>query len=476
MHIITCIAPAHGSEPCSKRYLNSPPGAVPLVEQTPLQHMSMPPAAQMDLLAAAMQRSTADSSDEHTFTAADGGSGSTTHFEDPAMRNGSSSRSHLARAHLDGGDSSGTRGLDGAHNKDAGVEASRSQRPMDTSGNGAPAPTADKMESEATARVSLMFDVGAKAAVASGRAGSMAKPSKELVHVCWKLVRKLCENHGTALSAAFGHFDQLVGLGWLIGDMVLGRLIEKVDALKVGRKAGKLGPTLEAVFAAPRKRVLGLKLVDEERRDRELAEAAKQEANLRGEPVDLPPLDEALAMPPPPPQAARAETPVECERCRHAAALKELEPAARQMRAAQQKLDDAEYSFRQLLPWPDFGQVDNLRWQLELTEPEGLSTGSERMLKRLDSALERHFNAMESMDDKVIVARERLEAVRELHLQVQLKSIRTEGDLEHAQEAERMAVMEAELDQAEQQEAVREFELSEREYKSVPKISQKEYM
>ena len=135
------------------------------------------------------------------------------------------------------------------------------------------------------------------------------------------------------------------------------------------------------------------------------------------------------------------------------------------MRAAQQKLDDAEYSFRQLLPWPDFGQVDNLRWQLELTEPEGLSTGSERMLKRLDSALERHFNAMESMDDKVIVARERLEAVRELHLQVQLKSIRTEGDLEHAQEAERMAVMEAELDQAEQQEAVREFELSEREYK-----------
>ena len=82
-----------------------------------------------------------------------------------------------------------------------------------------------------------------------------------------------------------------MGVGWLIGDVLVGRLIDKADAHKIGRRAVKLGSTLEAVFAAPRKRVLGFRLVDQAQLGRELAEAAKQEAVLRGELFELPLLD-----------------------------------------------------------------------------------------------------------------------------------------------------------------------------------------
>ena len=414
----------------------------------------------MDSLAAAMQRSTASEPDEHIFTAADGGSGSTTTVEGPATRNGSSSRQHPKRARL-GDNASGVTHLpDGALFKDAGRGASSSQRPMDTSDDSTAATSADLLASEATARVAIMFDVRAKGPAASGRRGSMEKPTKELVLICWKVIRALCEKHGTALSAAFGNFDQLVGQGWLIGDMVLGRLIDDGDALKIGRKAGKLGPTLEAAFAATRKRVLGLKLVDAEQHSCELAMAATAEEMLRGEAVDFSPLDAALAMPPPP---AAAQAPLESPADAHARALQLLERATSRERAAQQAFENQEYRFRQLLPWPDFEQVNELRAQLELEEPFGLSTDSQRQVDRLESALQRLEGALLQADECVAQADERLRVVEEARLGAELRSIATERDWRLAKAAEEVAAMEKEARRQELEGLVREYKLADRE-------------
>ena len=63
------------------------------------------------------------------------------------------------------------------------------------------------------------------------------------------------DDHGQALTEAYGNFDRLVACGWLLGDVKLGRFIEKADALRIGRKAGKLAPGLKAEFDAPSRRL-----------------------------------------------------------------------------------------------------------------------------------------------------------------------------------------------------------------------------
>lgn len=91
-----------------------------------------------------------------------------------------------------------------------------------------------------------------------------------------------------ALSRAYGNFDKVVMMGWLIGDVVLGRKIDRADAHAVGRKAGKLGPTLKAEFGAPSRCVGKRKWQSEEDRARADAEASAKESRLRRERVSLP--------------------------------------------------------------------------------------------------------------------------------------------------------------------------------------------
>ena len=156
--------------------------------------------------------------------------------------------------------------------------------------------------SEFKERAELMFKLDAEGPVASGRLPATRVVSKEHVQFAWWAANEVCDDHGPALSVAYGNFDKLVACGWLLGDVALGRLIEKPDALKVGRKAGKLAPGLKAEFDAPARR-LGKRRQPASEED--WAEAAREEEAMRRERVDLPfpdtsPLAPPLAPPPAP--------------------------------------------------------------------------------------------------------------------------------------------------------------------------------
>jgi hypothetical protein len=150
----------------------------------------------------------------------------------------------------------------------------------------APAPCVSEAELEE--RIALMFVEGAAGPAASGRGAAMPAPTKELVLRVWKTIRALCQRSGKSLSEAFGNFDQLVGQGWLIGDVVLGVLIEHSDAFAVGRKAGKLAPGLEAEFSAPARRVGKARFSSDEERAASMTAAKHLEADLRQAQVELP--------------------------------------------------------------------------------------------------------------------------------------------------------------------------------------------
>ena len=101
-------------------------------------------------------------------------------------------------------------------------------------------------------------------------------------------------------------------MGWLIGDVVLGRQIDRADAHAIGRKVGKLGPTLKAEFGAPSRRVGKRKWQSEEARARADAEASAEESRLRRDRVSLP-LPEAA--PPVPLKRKRVQvSPLKAER------------------------------------------------------------------------------------------------------------------------------------------------------------------
>ena len=142
--------------------------------------------------------------------------------------------------------------------------------------------------SEFQERSDLMFVVGAAAPVASGRPAALPRATKDAVERGAKVIRALCEAHGTQLSQSFGNFDQLVGLGWLLGDMVLGCFMSKEDALAVGRKAGKLAAGLKKELAAPRTRAGKKKFTSEEERAQAFAAADAEEAAIRQQVVELP--------------------------------------------------------------------------------------------------------------------------------------------------------------------------------------------
>jgi len=146
-----------------------------------------------------------------------------------------------------------------------------------------------------------MFHVDAKGPAASGRPTAQFV-TKELVQLAWRATNELCDVNGRELSAAYGNFDRVVALGWLLGDVACGRLITGDAAFKVGRKAGKLVPGLQAQFDAPSWRVGKRKWDSDEATQAVQDAAAEEETNVRCAQVDLPFAD----MPPPPPRALPA--------------------------------------------------------------------------------------------------------------------------------------------------------------------------
>ena len=151
-------------------------------------------------------------------------------------------------------------------------------------------------------RCALMFKVDATEPVASGRKAVAPVVTKELVQFAWLAVTELCDEHGPAFSQAYGNFDRVVGMGWLLGDVHLGCKIDHTYAFKVGRRAAKLAPGYKAEFDAPERRLCKRKHVSEEDRDA----AAKEEVELRMAPIKLefpiaPALETAASAPAPSP-------------------------------------------------------------------------------------------------------------------------------------------------------------------------------
>ena len=143
---------------------------------------------------------------------------------------------------------------------------------------------AELTEEELKLWAALMFVVGAPGPVASGRLSAVTKLTKELVHRGWMVVEKLDIK---ALSRSFGNFDKVVALGWLLGDIVLGCLMPRINAFSIGGKASKLAPGLKSEFAGPRRKAGKVSFDDsDEGRERHAISfdlADKKEAALRQE-------------------------------------------------------------------------------------------------------------------------------------------------------------------------------------------------
>jgi hypothetical protein len=112
-------------------------------------------------------------------------------------------------------------------------------------------PLPEVADSELEERDTIMIVVDDPEPVASGRGSVLRKASKQVVLRGADLIRDLCKAHGPQLSQSFGNFDQLVGLGWLLADVVLGCLVSRADAFAIGKKAGKLAPGFKKEFEAP---------------------------------------------------------------------------------------------------------------------------------------------------------------------------------------------------------------------------------
>ena len=188
-----------------------------------------------------------------------------------------------------------------AANNSAGIQQSSEAQPQLT-----PA----ELRTEFEERQALMFVVGAKAPAASGRRALLSFATKEAVQLGWETIRDRCKADRPELSRSFGNFDQRVGLGWLLGDLVCGFLIPFPDALAVGTKAVKAGPDLKAEFTAPSRRAAKARYSCNEERERALAAAATKEAELRRADAELP---MPAALPPEQPVSAKRRR-VEAER------------------------------------------------------------------------------------------------------------------------------------------------------------------
>ena len=88
--------------------------------------------------------------------------------------------------------------------------------------------------------VRLMFASGAGEAVTSGRGVSTALSVKGLVLVCGSAILEVCDECRSELRRPGGELDKIEMLGWLLGDLLGGRLVSHKEAMAIGTKAGKM--------------------------------------------------------------------------------------------------------------------------------------------------------------------------------------------------------------------------------------------
>ena len=269
-----------------------------------------------------------------------------------------------------------------------------------------PAEAAPTMSAaELTERSKLMFKLDASGPMASGRKALTPIVTKELVQLAWWAVNELCDEHGPALSQAYGNFDRVVALGWLLGDVRLGRLIEHEDAFKVGRKAAKRAPTLQANFDSPTRRVRKRKHASEE----EWVAAAKEENTRRMAPVELPfPAEPAEPAEPADPSETPAQAAArEVRNRRHdlLSALRAAEGALMQADAfaagAKRERERAKQAYENKKKW-----MENPRRQLQISDENWQIATKERteLAVRWRAANRVHMEAADALDGAKIDA------------------------------------------------------------------------
>ena len=118
-------------------------------------------------------------------------------------------------------------------------------------------------------RTELMFKVSNSGPVASGRLPAAKFVTKEQLYLAWKAIDAVVKDRGKQLTRSYGNFDKLCGLGWLLGDVMCGRLIDGDEAYRIGRRLGKYASGLKAEFDAPSRRVGKRKYASDEERERE---------------------------------------------------------------------------------------------------------------------------------------------------------------------------------------------------------------
>ena len=95
-----------------------------------------------------------------------------------------------------------------------------------------------------------MFAVGASGPAASGLPRLAPKATKLLVKLAATFMKDLEKVAVDALSAAYGNFDRLVGLGWLLADAVGMPLLTRETAYAVDLKARREASYIQVAEAA----------------------------------------------------------------------------------------------------------------------------------------------------------------------------------------------------------------------------------
>ena len=102
-------------------------------------------------------------------------------------------------------------------------------------------------------RASKTFVVSAAGPRRSALPPVARKVTKELCLLAFNAANDLCNEHGKALSAAFGNFDRVVALGWLIGDALGMPPVDRAVAHAAGLKARRAATDLQKDQTAARK-------------------------------------------------------------------------------------------------------------------------------------------------------------------------------------------------------------------------------
>ena len=151
-------------------------------------------------------------------------------------------------------------------------------------------------------RAAKMFPADTVGPVASEMGAVAVPPTKELVQLASKVVSEWPQHHVAERSRAYGNFDRVVALGWVVGDALGLPLLERGAAFTLGGAVRKRATKIEAELAAKKKAAsrLASKAADAEAQQAIEAAAAAEEAELLAKEVEPAlPLPEAAPSPAP---------------------------------------------------------------------------------------------------------------------------------------------------------------------------------